>query len=87
MRVTEGSHQPRPQDQVLLLVAALVGRPKEVLKEILSREYRAGEIIIVDADNAEMTFRLMEEIRPPLAELAGAVSSDKRGRDYAVRTG
>ena len=44
-------------------------------EKILSREFRAGDIIIVDADNAEMTFRLMEEVEPPRAELAGAVGS------------
>ena len=45
-------------------------------EKILSREFRAGDIIIVDVDNAEMTFRLMEDVEPPRAELAGAVSND-----------
>jgi ATP-dependent Clp protease ATP-binding subunit ClpC len=45
-------------------------------EKILSREFRAGDIIIVDVDSAEMTFRLMEDVEPPRAELAGAVSND-----------
>jgi ATP-dependent Clp protease ATP-binding subunit ClpC len=45
-------------------------------EKILSREVRAGDTVIIDADNAEMTFRLMEDFEPPRVELAGAVSSD-----------
>ena len=36
-------------------------RPGSPCRRSLSREFRAGDIITVDADNAEMTF-LMEEI-------------------------
>ncbi len=45
-------------------------------ERILSKEFRAGDTIIVDADNAEVTFRVMEHFEPPPVELAGAVSSD-----------
>ena len=44
-------------------------------EKILLREFRAGDIVIVDADMRKMTFRLMEEVEPPRAELAGAVGS------------
>ncbi len=44
-------------------------------EKIRSRELRAGDIIIVDADNEKMTFKIMEEVEPPRAELAGAVTS------------
>jgi ATP-dependent Clp protease ATP-binding subunit ClpC len=45
-------------------------------EKILSKEYRAGDTIIVDAENGEITFRAMEHIEPPPAQLAGALSSD-----------
>ena len=45
-------------------------------ERILSKEFRAGDTIIVDADNGEVTFRVMEHFEPPPVELAGAVSSD-----------
>jgi ATP-dependent Clp protease ATP-binding subunit ClpC len=45
-------------------------------ERILSKEFRAGDTIIVDAENGEVTFRVMEHFEPPPVELAGAVSSD-----------
>jgi ATP-dependent Clp protease ATP-binding subunit ClpC len=45
-------------------------------EKILSKEYRAGDTIIVDAENGEVTFRAMEHFEPPPVELAGAVGSD-----------
>ena len=45
-------------------------------ERILWKEFRAGDTIIVDADNAEVTFRVMERFEPPPVELAGALSGD-----------
>ncbi len=45
-------------------------------ERILWKEYRAGDTIIVDAENGEITFRAMEHFEPPPVELAGAGSSD-----------
>ena len=44
-------------------------------EKILSREFRAGDTIIVDAANAEITFKLMEDFDTPPIELAGAVGA------------
>jgi ATP-dependent Clp protease ATP-binding subunit ClpC len=45
-------------------------------ERILWKEYRAGDTIIVDAENNEITFRVMEHFEPPPVELAGAGSSE-----------
>jgi ATP-dependent Clp protease ATP-binding subunit ClpC len=45
-------------------------------ERILSKEYRAGDTIIVDAENGEVTFRALEHFEPPPVELATALSSD-----------
>jgi ATP-dependent Clp protease ATP-binding subunit ClpC len=45
-------------------------------EKILWKEFRAGDTIIVDAENEEVTFRAMEHFEPPPVELAGAGSSD-----------
>jgi ATP-dependent Clp protease ATP-binding subunit ClpC len=45
-------------------------------EKILWKEFRAGDTVIVDADNGEVTFRVMENVEPPPVELAGAGSSD-----------
>jgi ATP-dependent Clp protease ATP-binding subunit ClpC len=45
-------------------------------ERILSKEFRAGDTIIVDAENSELTFGAMEHFEPPPVELAGALSSD-----------
>jgi ATP-dependent Clp protease ATP-binding subunit ClpC len=45
-------------------------------ERILWKEYRAGDTIIVDAENGEVTFRALEHFEPPPVELAGAGSSD-----------
>jgi ATP-dependent Clp protease ATP-binding subunit ClpC len=45
-------------------------------ERILSKEFRAGDTIIVDAENGDVTFRAMEHFEPPPVELAGAVSGD-----------
>ena len=45
-------------------------------ERILWKEFRAGDTIIVDADNGEVTFRVMEHFEPPPVELAGAGASD-----------
>jgi ATP-dependent Clp protease ATP-binding subunit ClpC len=46
-------------------------------EKILWKEFRAGDTIIVDAENGEITFRAMEHFEPPPpVELAGAGSSD-----------
>ncbi|MGC8627785.1 MAG: AAA family ATPase, partial [Acidimicrobiales bacterium] len=45
-------------------------------EKILWKEFRAGDTVIVDADNGEITFRAMEHVEPPPVELAGAGSSD-----------
>jgi len=41
-------------------------------ERILTKEFRAGEIIIVDLVDGELVFRGMEGFEPPPAELAGA---------------
>ena len=43
---------------------------------ILSKEFRAGDTVIVDAENGEITLRVMEQFEPPPVELAGAGRSD-----------
>ncbi|MHB1927908.1 MAG: ATP-dependent Clp protease ATP-binding subunit [Acidimicrobiales bacterium] len=43
-------------------------------EKILWKEFRAGETIIVDAENAEIVFRAIEGIEPPPVEMAGAGS-------------
>ena len=45
-------------------------------EKILWKEFRAGDTVIVDAENGEVTFRAMEHVEPPPVELAGAGSSD-----------
>ncbi|HTT89521.1 MAG TPA: ATP-dependent Clp protease ATP-binding subunit [Acidimicrobiales bacterium] len=45
-------------------------------EKILWKEFRAGDTVIVDAENGEVTFRAMEQIEPPPVEMAGAGSSD-----------
>jgi len=45
-------------------------------EKILWKEFRAGDTIIVDSENGEITFRAMEHFEPPPVELAGAGSSD-----------
>jgi ATP-dependent Clp protease ATP-binding subunit ClpC len=45
-------------------------------ERILSKEFSAGDTIIVDAENSELTFGAMEHFEPPPVELAGALSSD-----------
>jgi ATP-dependent Clp protease ATP-binding subunit ClpC len=45
-------------------------------EKILWKEFRAGDTIIVDAENGEITFRAMEHFEPPPVELAGAGSPD-----------
>jgi ATP-dependent Clp protease ATP-binding subunit ClpC len=46
-------------------------------ERILAKEYRAGDTVIVDAENGEVTFRAMEHFEPPPVELAGAANSDQ----------
>jgi ATP-dependent Clp protease ATP-binding subunit ClpC len=41
-------------------------------ERILWKEFRAGETIIVDAENGEIAFRAIESIEPPPVELAEA---------------
>ncbi len=45
-------------------------------EKILWKEFRAGDTVIVDAENGEVAFRVMEQIEPPPVEMAGAGSSD-----------
>ena len=45
-------------------------------EKILWKEFRAGDTIIVDVENGEITFKAMEQFEPPPVELAGAGSSD-----------
>ncbi len=45
-------------------------------EKILWKEFRAGDTVIVDAENDEITFKAMEQFEPPPVELAGAGSSD-----------
>jgi ATP-dependent Clp protease ATP-binding subunit ClpC len=45
-------------------------------EKILWKEFRAGDTIIVDAENGEITFKAMEQFEPPPVEMAGAGSSD-----------
>ena len=45
-------------------------------EKILWKEYRAGETIIVDAEEGEIVFRTMEGLEPPPVELAGAGSGE-----------
>jgi ATP-dependent Clp protease ATP-binding subunit ClpC len=45
-------------------------------EKILWREFRAGDTIIVDAEDGKITFRTMEHFEPPAVELAGAGSPD-----------
>jgi ATP-dependent Clp protease ATP-binding subunit ClpC len=41
-------------------------------EKLLWKEFRAGETIIVDAENDEVVFRAIESLEPPPVELAGA---------------
>jgi ATP-dependent Clp protease ATP-binding subunit ClpC len=41
-------------------------------ERILWKEFRAGETIIVDAEDGEIAFRSIESIEPPPVELAEA---------------
>ncbi len=45
-------------------------------EKILWKEFRAGDTIIVDTENDEITFKAMEQFEPPPVEMAGAGSSD-----------
>ena len=45
-------------------------------EKILWKEFRAGDTIIVDTENGEITFKAMEQFEPPPVEMAGAGSSD-----------
>jgi ATP-dependent Clp protease ATP-binding subunit ClpC len=45
-------------------------------EKILWREFRAGDTIIVDAEDGKVTFRAMEHFEPPPVELAGAGSQE-----------
>jgi ATP-dependent Clp protease ATP-binding subunit ClpC len=45
-------------------------------EKILWKEYRAGETVLVDAEDGEIVFRAVEDIEPPQPELAGAGSGD-----------
>jgi len=45
-------------------------------EKILWKEFRAGDTVIVDAEDGKMTFRAMEHFEPPPVELAGAGSPD-----------
>ncbi len=45
-------------------------------EKILWKEFRAGDTVIVDAENGEVTFKAMEQFEPPPVEMAGAGSSD-----------
>jgi hypothetical protein len=42
---------------------------------VLSKEFGPGDMIIVDAANGEITFRVMEHRELPELELAGALRS------------
>jgi ATP-dependent Clp protease ATP-binding subunit ClpC len=44
-------------------------------EKVLSKEFGPGDTIIVDAENAEITFRVMEHREVPEVELAGALMS------------
>ena len=43
---------------------------------LLSKEFGDGDTIIVDAENGEITFRVMEHVELHEAELAGALRGD-----------
>jgi ATP-dependent Clp protease ATP-binding subunit ClpC len=45
-------------------------------EKILWKEFRAGDTIIVDVEDGNITFRAMEHVEPPPVELAGAGSPD-----------
>jgi ATP-dependent Clp protease ATP-binding subunit ClpC len=45
-------------------------------ERILTKEFRAGEIIIVDLVDGELVFRAMPGLEPPAAELAGTGPAD-----------
>jgi ATP-dependent Clp protease ATP-binding subunit ClpC len=45
-------------------------------EKILWKAFGAGDTIIVDADNGEVTFGVMEHFEPPPVELAGAGTGD-----------
>jgi ATP-dependent Clp protease ATP-binding subunit ClpC len=45
-------------------------------ERLLSKEFRVGDTIIVDAEHGEITFWAMEHFEPPPVELAGAGVSD-----------
>ncbi len=44
-------------------------------ERILSKELRAGDTVIVDVDNGELTFRVIEHFELAPRELAGALNS------------
>jgi ATP-dependent Clp protease ATP-binding subunit ClpC len=45
-------------------------------EKILWKEFRAGDTIIADVENGEITFKALEQFEPPPVELADAGSSD-----------
>jgi ATP-dependent Clp protease ATP-binding subunit ClpC len=45
-------------------------------EKILLKDFRAGEVIIVDSENDEIVFRAIEGFEPPPVELAGAGSGE-----------
>src|SRR5436190_910113 len=45
-------------------------------EKILMKDFRAGEVIIVDVEEDEIVFRAIEGFEPPPVELAGAGSGD-----------
>ena len=45
-------------------------------ERILTKEFRAGEIILADVADGELAFRSMPGVEPPPAELAGTGPAD-----------
>jgi ATP-dependent Clp protease ATP-binding subunit ClpC len=45
-------------------------------EKVLTKEFRAGETIIVDVEDGEVVFRAIEGFEPPPVEMAGAGSGD-----------
>ncbi|MHB8467280.1 MAG: ATP-dependent Clp protease ATP-binding subunit, partial [Acidimicrobiales bacterium] len=68
--ISEKGYQPELGARPLRrAIQQLVDDP--LSERILTKEFRAGEIILVDVADGELVFRTVEEIEPPPAELAG----------------
>jgi ATP-dependent Clp protease ATP-binding subunit ClpC len=73
--ISERGYQPELGARPLRrAIQQLVDDP--LSERILTKEFRAGEIILVDVADGELVFRTVEGLEPPPAELAGTGPAD-----------